>query len=180
MAKEKACRNCNLIYDGNTCPNCGKKETSDVFKGKVEIINSEKSQIAKELKINKNGHYAIRVWSYHLGDKMDVVKNIRNELFRRNELVLKLDSEKNPGFDEAKKKLSEELKKNEDNIDVYRIKGNFGRNSFVISANVYDSKKDLDKIKKLEITRKQRKESLKKSEEESKAVDNTRKKEDNN
>ena len=61
MAKDKACRNCKLIYVGDSCPSCGKKETSDAFKGRVEIVSSEKSEIAKELKINKDGLYAIRV-----------------------------------------------------------------------------------------------------------------------
>lgn len=61
MSKEKACKNCKLIYEGNLCPNCEKKEVSDSFKGKVEIINHEKSEIASNLKINKNGTYAIRL-----------------------------------------------------------------------------------------------------------------------
>ncbi len=59
--KEKACKNCKLIYEGVTCPNCDKKDTTDAFKGKVEIVNPEKSEIAKKLKINKKGIYAIRV-----------------------------------------------------------------------------------------------------------------------
>ena len=61
MAKEKACKNCKLIYEGSICPNCGKKDVSDTFKGKVEITNPEKSELAKELKINKKGLYAIRI-----------------------------------------------------------------------------------------------------------------------
>ena len=61
MAKEKACKNCKLIYEGDKCPNCEKKETSDTFKGKVEIVNPEKSELAKELKVNKKGLYAIKV-----------------------------------------------------------------------------------------------------------------------
>lgn len=61
MKKDKACKNCKLIYDGDSCPSCGKKETSENFKGRVEIINSEKSKIAKELKINKNGFYTIKI-----------------------------------------------------------------------------------------------------------------------
>jgi RNA polymerase subunit RPABC4/transcription elongation factor Spt4 len=60
MAKEKVCKNCKLIYEGDTCPNCGKKDTTDVFKGRVEIVNPEKSVVAKELKISKKGLYAIR------------------------------------------------------------------------------------------------------------------------
>ena len=61
MTKEKACKNCKLIYEGDSCPNCEKKDATDIFKGKVEIINPEKSEIAGQLKINKNGFYAIKV-----------------------------------------------------------------------------------------------------------------------
>jgi DNA-directed RNA polymerase subunit E" len=61
MAKEKACKNCKRIYEGSECPNCGKKDVSENFKGKVEIINSEKSELAKQLKLTKKGLYAIRV-----------------------------------------------------------------------------------------------------------------------
>lgn len=61
MAKEKACKNCKRIYEGDVCPNCEKKDISETFKGKVEIINYEKSEIAKELKINKNGLYAVKI-----------------------------------------------------------------------------------------------------------------------
>ena len=61
MAKEKACKNCKRIYEGDVCPNCEKKETTETFKGKVEIINVEKSEIAKELKITKPGLYAVKI-----------------------------------------------------------------------------------------------------------------------
>ena len=59
--KEKACKHCKLIYKGNECPNCGKKDTTDMFKGKVEIINPEKSELAQKLKISKKGIYAIKI-----------------------------------------------------------------------------------------------------------------------
>ncbi len=61
MPREKSCKNCKLIYEGEVCPNCGKKDATDAFKGKVEIINAEKSEIGKQLKINKDGLYAIKV-----------------------------------------------------------------------------------------------------------------------
>jgi len=61
MAKEKACKNCKRIYDGDLCPNCERKDTSDTFKGKIEIIVPEKSELAKELKVNKKGIYAIKL-----------------------------------------------------------------------------------------------------------------------
>ena len=61
MAKEKACKNCRLIYEGDICPGCGRKKISDSFKGKVEIINPEKSEVGKELKVSKKGTYAIKL-----------------------------------------------------------------------------------------------------------------------
>ena len=61
MAKEKACKTCKLIYEGENCPSCGKKETSDSFKGKIEIVNPEKSELAQKLKVNKKGIYAIKL-----------------------------------------------------------------------------------------------------------------------
>jgi DNA-directed RNA polymerase subunit E" len=61
MAKEKACKNCKLIYEGDACPNCNRKEISDNFKGKVEIVNPEKSELANHLKITKKGIYAIKL-----------------------------------------------------------------------------------------------------------------------
>ena len=61
MAKEKACKNCKLIYDGDSCPNCGRKEVSDNFKGKMEIVDPEKSELGKHLKVNKKGIYAIKL-----------------------------------------------------------------------------------------------------------------------
>ena len=61
MAKEKACKNCKTIYEGDKCPNCDKKEFSDTFKGKIEILTPEKSELAQKLKITKKGLYAIKI-----------------------------------------------------------------------------------------------------------------------
>ncbi len=60
MAKEKACRICSRIYEGNECPNCGSKENTDTFKGKIIVVNAEKSEIAPKLKIKNPGIYAIK------------------------------------------------------------------------------------------------------------------------
>lgn len=61
MAKPKACRLCNTIYDeGDKCPKCGSKESTDSFKGRAVIINPEKSEIAKKLNIKEKGNFAIK------------------------------------------------------------------------------------------------------------------------
>lgn len=87
---------------------------------------------------------------------MDVIKDIRNELFKRQEITIKLESDKNLSFDEAKKKVAEQFSKPEENIEVYNILGNFGSKIFNISGYVYDSKEDLEKA--VQKTKKQRKE----------------------
>ena len=61
MAKEKACKKCKLIYEGSECPSCKSKDFSENFKGKVEIMEPDKSEIAKQLKVTKKGTYAIRL-----------------------------------------------------------------------------------------------------------------------
>lgn len=60
MGKQKACKICKMIYEGEECPNCGSKEYVEDFKGKVVIENPEKSEIAQKLKVSKAGFYAIK------------------------------------------------------------------------------------------------------------------------
>jgi DNA-directed RNA polymerase subunit E" len=61
MAKQKACKICNRIYEKeNKCPNCGAKESTEGFKGRIVIFDPEKSEIAKELKIKEKGNFAIK------------------------------------------------------------------------------------------------------------------------
>jgi len=100
---------------------------------------------------------------------MEIKSNIRNELFKRNEIIFSLNNEKTPSFEEMKKKISEQLKKPEENINVYNIKGHFGLKQFNISFYIYDSKEDLKKAEQK--TQKQRnsaKEEAKKAHEEAK------------
>ncbi len=78
---------------------------------------------------------------------MQIIENIRNELLKRNEITALVESEKNPGFDEMEKRVSEQVGKSGENIEVFNIKGSFGSKEFKISANVYDSKEDLEKNK---------------------------------
>lgn len=57
----KACKICNKIYEsGEKCPDCGAKESSDSFKGRIVVVDPEKSEIAKKLKIKGKGSFAIK------------------------------------------------------------------------------------------------------------------------
>lgn len=96
---------------------------------------------------------------------MNIKQDIQNKLLKRHELEIELESEKNPTFADLKKQISKKISKPEENIDVYSIKGSFGKNKFKVKANIYDSRQDLENIKKLELTKKQRKEASKPVEE---------------
>jgi DNA-directed RNA polymerase subunit E" len=62
MSKEKSCKICRTIFEGSDkCPKCGSKETTDSFKGRVNIFNPEKSEIAQKLNIKEKGSFAIKV-----------------------------------------------------------------------------------------------------------------------
>jgi len=50
-----------MILDENTCPRCPEAEVSREWQGYVEILDPEKSGIAKEMGIRTSGRYALRV-----------------------------------------------------------------------------------------------------------------------
>jgi len=56
----KVCKQCNRIYEGNKCPGCGSQEYNEDLKGRIIILDPEKSEIAKKLKIEKKGDYALK------------------------------------------------------------------------------------------------------------------------
>ena len=58
--KKKVCNICKRIHEEGVCPNCGPKEFTNNFKGRIVILNKEKSIIAKNLKIISNGEFAIK------------------------------------------------------------------------------------------------------------------------
>tara|TARA_Y100000310_G_C20359820_1_gene658428 strand:- start:163 stop:354 length:192 start_codon:yes stop_codon:yes gene_type:complete len=60
VVKEKACLNCRAIYVGDKCTNCGETPSSDSFKGRLHIFNSEKSEIAHNMKLRGEGEFAIK------------------------------------------------------------------------------------------------------------------------
>ncbi len=60
MSKQKACKSCATLYDGDKCPNCQSDSSTESWKGKVIIINPEQSEIAKKMKREKKGGFAIK------------------------------------------------------------------------------------------------------------------------
>jgi len=60
MPKQKACKICNTIYEGDKCSKCGSKESTESFKGRIVVLDLEKSEIAKKLNLKEKGNFAIK------------------------------------------------------------------------------------------------------------------------
>jgi len=58
---KKVCKKCKFISSEEKCPVCGSAEFSDTWKGRIFILNPQESEIAKQLKIEKEGTYAILI-----------------------------------------------------------------------------------------------------------------------
>ncbi|MEK6907367.1 MAG: transcription elongation factor subunit Spt4 [Nanoarchaeota archaeon] len=59
MAK-KVCKKCKMFVEKDVCPNCQGNQFTNTWKGRITILNAEKSEIAKKLEIKKDGEYAIK------------------------------------------------------------------------------------------------------------------------
>ena len=61
MSKKKACKRCKLFVDGDECPNCKIEQFTLNWKGRITIIDHEKSEIAQKIGITLDGEYATKV-----------------------------------------------------------------------------------------------------------------------
>ncbi len=79
---------------------------------------------------------------------MKVLEEKDNLLLNRKEVKIVVEAAKNPSLQEACKTISEKFKVQEDLVAVKEVKGKFGRNTFLISANIYDKKENKDILEK--------------------------------
>ncbi len=61
MAKDKVCKNCKLFVEGNVCPVCKSNQFTNVYQGKLYILDANKSYIAEKIGIKEKGKYAIKI-----------------------------------------------------------------------------------------------------------------------
>ena len=61
MAKKKVCKKCKMFVEGPECPNCKSKQFSTNWQGRINVLDSEKLEIAKKIGIKLKGEYAIKV-----------------------------------------------------------------------------------------------------------------------
>jgi DNA-directed RNA polymerase subunit E" len=58
---EKACKQCHRVVEGTICPVCKESQLTASWKGFIVILDPEKSELAKKLKITIPGKYALRL-----------------------------------------------------------------------------------------------------------------------
>ena len=144
---QKACKICHRIYEsGEKCPDCGSKESSDSFKGRIIIMDPEKSEIAKKIKIKNKGSFAIKTRQFSKMEIIKINKELENPLFKRKEIEILVSSKIVPNYSEVSKILSEKFSTKSENIRIKQIKGKFGTKEFVIIANIYASPQDKEAI----------------------------------
>ena len=73
-------------------------------------------------------------------DKIEIKKDIKNEMLSRREVQVIVEAEKTPSFAEASKLIAGQFKAPEENIMIERVNGKFGRKTFMISGSIYDTK----------------------------------------
>ena len=59
-AKKKACKSCRILVSGSECPLCKSSDLTTTWKGKMVVIDANKSEIAKKVGVNVKGEYAIK------------------------------------------------------------------------------------------------------------------------
>ncbi|MFH2020322.1 MAG: transcription elongation factor subunit Spt4 [archaeon] len=61
MVKDKVCKNCKIIVDGQSCPVCKGNQFTNVFQGRLNVLDANKSFVAKQMGITEKGRYAIKI-----------------------------------------------------------------------------------------------------------------------
>tara|TARA_Y100000310_G_C20073507_1_gene530497 strand:- start:170 stop:355 length:186 start_codon:yes stop_codon:yes gene_type:complete len=59
--KKKVCKKCKLFVEESSCPSCKSNQFSTNWQGRIIILDKDKSLIANNMGIKKEGEYAIKV-----------------------------------------------------------------------------------------------------------------------
>jgi ribosomal protein S24E len=74
--------------------------------------------------------------------ELNILTEKENPLFKRKEVQVTIESEKAPSKDDAAKMLANSFSSKPESIQIKKIEGKFGGNSFKIDANIYQSEQD--------------------------------------
>jgi len=90
-------------------------------------------------------------------EKMKILNERKNPAFDRREIEVEGILDVTPKIKEAEELIGKEFSANPENVKIKKIKGRFGSKNFVITANIYSSKEEKDKIEtKIKIPRKKK------------------------
>ncbi|MEK6808095.1 MAG: transcription elongation factor subunit Spt4 [Nanoarchaeota archaeon] len=58
--KKKVCKKCKIFAEGNECDICKGNQFTTSWQGRVNILDINKSIIAKKISVTVNGDYALK------------------------------------------------------------------------------------------------------------------------
>ncbi len=58
---KKVCKKCRIFVENQECPLCHNSNFTETWKGRITILDAEKSDVAKKVGIEVKGEYAIKV-----------------------------------------------------------------------------------------------------------------------
>jgi len=76
---------------------------------------------------------------------MNTVRDFRNDLLNRKEIVLSIDSDSNPGYARMQQECADHFKVEQERIVIKKVWNNFGSRKFFVEVFLYDSVSDKDK-----------------------------------
>lgn len=56
----KVCKKCKIFVKGNECPICHGNQFSENWQGRINVLDANKSDIAKKVSITQKGEYVIK------------------------------------------------------------------------------------------------------------------------
>ncbi len=83
-----------------------------------------------------------------LNNKMEIIRDFRNDLLKRREIFFSHEDEKNPGFQKTIDNCAKSLKVEADRVVIKKLWNNFGSKVFFTNAFIYDSVKDKENSEK--------------------------------
>lgn len=60
MTRKKVCKSCKIFVEGSECPLCKGSNFSNVWQGRVYLLDTNKSDVAKKINVTVKGEYAIK------------------------------------------------------------------------------------------------------------------------
>jgi len=77
---------------------------------------------------------------------MNIVKDFKNDLLKRRELVVGIEAEQNPGIEYSKEEAVKKFKVDKELVVVKKVGSSFGSNKFNVELFIYDSVEIKDKV----------------------------------